>query len=135
MRTLVVLGIIVASGILFARLTGARAEPEPSFSIGQKSQEKIAAKVFITASSPVATLELRNAEGTALPFLPNDSGIYSGELAIDPASPAVFIRVVWQEREAGNRFVKLVVEAPEQDTFTHVFDARGDIDDFVELPF
>jgi hypothetical protein len=32
-------------------------------------------------------------------------------------------------------FAKLVVEAEGKETFTHVFDADGDIDDFVELPF
>lgn len=35
----------------------------------------------------------------------------------------------------GSFFAKLTVEAPGKETFTHVFDAPGDIDDFVELPF
>jgi hypothetical protein len=32
-------------------------------------------------------------------------------------------------------FAKLIVEAEGEETFVHVFDAKGDIDDFVELPF
>ena len=33
-----------------------------------------------------------------------------------------------------HRFAKLTLEIPRQPTFTHVFDADGDIDDFLELP-
>lgn len=118
------------------RLTGGgtRAEVIPVPVATEANRETVPAKVFVTLSSPATGLGLESGNA-AVDFPPNSSGNYSGELAIDAGSPVVFLNVVWQEKEAGNRFAKLVVEAPGQETFTHIFDATGDIDDFVELPF
>ncbi|RYD37914.1 MAG: hypothetical protein EOP85_17275 [Verrucomicrobiaceae bacterium] len=61
----------------------------------------------------------------------------SGSLELNPANPSLGLIVRWKTAVAPgeHRFAKLTLEAPGQPTFTHVFDADGDIDDFIELPF
>lgn len=61
----------------------------------------------------------------------------TGTLELDPANPHVALAIRWKSAPpAGeSRFAKLTVEAPGRETFVHVFDAPGDIDDLVELPF
>lgn len=68
--------------------------------------------------------------------LANDSPM-SGMLEIDPSNPQVTLVVRWQNPTivGEHRFAKLTLEVPGQESFTHVFDAAGDIDDFIELPF
>lgn len=61
----------------------------------------------------------------------------TGTLELDPANPRVAVSIRWKSppTPGESRFAKLTVEAPGQETFVHVFDAPGDIDDLVELPF
>ena len=68
--------------------------------------------------------------------LPEQATI-SGMLELDPNNPRLGLVVRWKNPSAPgeHRFAKLTLEAPGQETFTHVFDAVGDIDDFLELPF
>ena len=73
-----------------------------------------------------------------VPLVRSADGKLSGTAYIDPENPVVFLKVSSLAKAAddGQRiFAKLVVEAEGEATFTHVFDADGDIDDFVELPF
>ncbi|MES2997638.1 MAG: hypothetical protein V4733_12595 [Verrucomicrobiota bacterium] len=60
----------------------------------------------------------------------------SGVLSMDARNPAVSLRVNWQTPPASGeqRFAKLILEWPGKPTLTRVFDAPGDIDDFLELP-
>lgn len=60
----------------------------------------------------------------------------TGTLELDPGNPRVSLAVHWKSPAEAweHRFAKLTVEAPGQATFTHIFDAPGDIDDLVELP-
>ncbi len=60
----------------------------------------------------------------------------SGNLELDPTSPRLGLVVRWKNPAAAgeHRFAKVTLEVPGQDTFTHVFDAGGDIDEFLELP-
>lgn len=69
-------------------------------------------------------------------FSPGENPI-SGKLELDPLNPRLSVLVRWKNALAADehRFAKLTVEAPGQETFTHGFDAAGDIDDFIELPF
>jgi hypothetical protein len=60
---------------------------------------------------------------------------FSTEITIEKKEPVIYLNVVWSQVSGNRRFAKLVVEAEGRETFTHVFDADGDIDDFVELPF
>jgi hypothetical protein len=63
-------------------------------------------------------------------------GTISGTLEIDTANPSLALTVQWKNPSASgeHRFAKLILEAPGQDTLTHVFDADGDIDELLELP-
>lgn len=85
-------------------------------------------------SDPAAVVEIDTGE---LIRPPVDAATLSGTLEIDPKNPHVALVVRWKNPAAAgeHRFAKLTLEAPGQDTFTHVFDADGDIDDFLELPF
>ena len=85
-------------------------------------------------SAPAALVEIDSGK----PIQPPVEGpSLSGTLELDPANPHVGLIVRWKTpASAGeHRFAKLTLEPPGQDTFTHVFDAAGDIDDFLELPF
>ncbi|RYD17430.1 MAG: hypothetical protein EOP88_26620 [Verrucomicrobiaceae bacterium] len=66
----------------------------------------------------------------------SDSAI-SGGIVLDSRNPSLGLIVRWKSptTPGEHRFAKLTLEAPGQPTFTHVFDADGDIDDFLELPF
>jgi len=85
-------------------------------------------------SDPAAVVQIDTGE---LIRPPTDAATLSGTLELDPKNPHVALVVRWKNpASAGeHRFAKLTLEAPGQDTFTHVFDADGDIDDFLELPF
>ena len=92
------------------------------------------AKVFVTLSGPATSVKIDGSRGAVDLGEPVD-GIYSGTVSVDPDSKILLLSVKWAEETKGRCFAKLVVEAKHSETFTHVFDAPGDIDDFVELPF
>lgn len=85
-------------------------------------------------SAPAAQVEI-HAASVVTPSL--DSSPLAGNLVLDSKNPQVAIIVRWTIPTAPgeHRFAKLTLEAPGQETLTHVFDADGDIDDFLELPF
>ena len=58
-------------------------------------------------------------------------------LELDSQNPRVGLVIRWKNSTAPgeHRFAKLTLEAPGQATFIHTFDAGGDIDDLLELPF
>ncbi len=60
----------------------------------------------------------------------------AGSLTLDPANPQLSLIVRWKNPPAvgEHRFAQLTLEPPGQQTLVHVFDADGDIDDFLELP-
>lgn len=140
-----ILVAIVAAGFLFMGLTAA---PNIEAAAGTDSQvstgtgeRQIPARVYLTFSERVSELELtlgntrisnsrRLTEGKK-----GDWWDWAGELSINPAKPMLFLKIGWESIEKGHRFAKLVVEADGRETFTHFFEAEGDIDDFVELPF
>ncbi|GAA5116386.1 hypothetical protein GCM10023212_02830 [Luteolibacter yonseiensis] len=117
-------------------MTSSRSGPVPTESsapVAKPEKTKNAAPFRLVLSAPAtevvlsATNEIRT--GAA-------GGGVSGTLEIDPANPAVSLSVRWKNPPAPgeHRFAKLTLEAAGQDTFNHVFDAGGDIDDFLELP-
>lgn len=140
-RTLLILAALVVSGIGFARLThketaanGPQGVEEPARS------EEISAKIFLTFSEAAGSVQLNSGNRSIMAGLPGNeakmtSREFSAELTIEKNEPVIFLNVVWSQDSGNRRFAKLVVEAEGQETFTHVFDADGDIDDFVELPF
>ena len=129
--------VIAASGFLFVRLTAA-----PKLEAGNAPDEgaistpvnAIVAKVFLTLSGKAEQVAVEGVAG-AIVLKETSSGTYSGEVAIDGEAALLFVRVSWNAEEDAHRFAKLVVEVPGKETFTHVFDAPGDIDNFIELPF
>ncbi len=132
-----ILVVIAASGFLFVRLTAA-----PKVEVGYTPVEDAAtdagngmvAKVYLTLSGTADKVAVEGASG-AVTLSETATGTFSGEVEIAGDSPVVSVMVVWLEEGAAHRFAKLVVEAPGEETFTRVFDAPGNIDDFVELPF
>jgi hypothetical protein len=60
----------------------------------------------------------------------------TGVLELDARNPRVGLVIRWKHpaTHGERRFARLTLEPPGQAAFTHVFDADGDIDDFLELP-
>ncbi len=98
------------------------------------SQPRTAVPFRLALSAAASSVEIDTGHAIRLPAnaLP-----ISGTLELDPQNPRVALIVRWTSPPTAGerRFAKLTLEAPGQDTFTHVFDAEGDIDDFLELPF
>ena len=97
----------------------------------------VTAKVHLTLSHLSGFYALTVGEEN-VPLSRGEHGGLSGTASIDPDNPVVFLKVscLAKAPNDGQRiFAKLVVEAEGEETFTHVFDSDGDIDDFVELPF
>ena len=123
--------MITAAGL--QRVTSARTE-ESSPILPEKPQLAASAIPFrLILSAPAAAVEINT--GKPLQLSPQEMPI-SGTLEIDAADPHLALIVRWKNPPAAgeHRFAKLTLEAPKQPTFTHVFDADGDIDDFLELP-
>ncbi|QTN33993.1 hypothetical protein HZ994_17270 [Akkermansiaceae bacterium] len=76
--------------------------------------------------------------GGAVELTRQEQWDFSGTALIDPSDPIVSLKALPNDpKRTGvpRMFAKLVVETEGKKTFTHVFDATGVIDDFVELPF
>ncbi|MFN5580762.1 MAG: hypothetical protein ACK49X_14240, partial [Akkermansiaceae bacterium] len=69
--------------------------------------------------------------------LSSESGIepLTGDIIIDTDKPVVYLKVNWYELADRRGFAKLVIEATGQETVTQVFDATGNLDEFLELTF
>ena len=141
LRTFLILAALVVSGIGFARLTHKGAEvPAESVEEVTAKNEMIPAKVFLTFSEAAGSVQLNSGDRSTMAGLPGNLETmtwreFSTEITIEKKEPVIYLNVVWSQVSGNRRFAKLVVEAEGRETFTHVFDADGDIDDFVELPF
>ena len=127
---------LAATAVGLARVTssrGADTSPPLSPAVVKSDARKNAVPYRLLLSAPAtevvltATNEVRNAAS---------DGNISGTLEIDPANPNLSLTVRWKNPPAAgeHRFAKITLEAAGKETFTHVFDADGDIDDFLELP-
>jgi hypothetical protein len=124
--------MITAAGL--QRVTSARTEKTPPM-LREKLKPTASAIPFrLVLSAPAAAVEINT--GKPLQLSSEEMPI-SGTLEMDPTNPHLALIVRWKNPPAAgeHRFAKLTLEAPKQPTFTHVFDADGDIDDFLELPF
>ncbi len=132
-----ILVVIATAGFVFARLT---APAEVKQVVVEKERDPnapidvIRAKVYVTLSGGAKTVGLF-ANAGFYRFGESEKGVYSGDLKIAKDNPVLEVKVDWLEEGKTRHFAKVVVEAEGQETFTHVFDAEGDIYDFVELPF
>ena len=128
MRSILVFLVILGTGFLFFRLT--RVDANVAVVEGEvvenDSAEVLFGRYFLTLSDEAASVEVRGASV--------GKGV-SGEVSIDEENPVIFLQVKWRNESKRHKFTKLVLEVDGQKTSTHVFDASGDIDDFVELDF
>lgn len=87
----------------------------------------------LVLSAPAAAVEIDTGK---LSRPDTNESPLSGTLEMDAANPRVALVVRWKNPPSAgeHRFAKLALEPPGQDTFVKVFDADGDIDDFIELP-
>ena len=128
---------LAVTGVGMMRVTATRESLHPSIpvaSINTPPPPRKSMLFRLLLSDPAALVEI----DTGKPIRPPvDESTISGTLEFDPKNPHVGLRVRWKTTAAAgeHRFAKLTLEAPGQETFTHVFDAGGDIDDFLELPF
>lgn len=128
---------LAATAAGLARVTTSRVEADsparPILPDGQPTK-KNGVPFRLVLSAPASEVIL----DAASPLRPATAdGTISGTLEINPDNPSLGLTVRWKNPPVAgeHRFAKLTLEAPGQPTFTHVFDADGDIDDFLELPF
>ena len=137
MRTLLILAALLVAGAGFGRLTQRESPRERIPAEVRSPSVLLPAKFYLTLSHVSGFHELTVGDERISLSRASD-GRWVGSGSIDPGNPVVFFKVSCMPRIPGDgqrTFAKLVVEADGEETFTHVFDADGDIDDFVELPF
>jgi hypothetical protein len=126
---------LAATGLGLLRVTAARDDRLTGPEIAEKSPAVAATSIpfRLLLSAPAAEIVIDTGKSLRPP---TDGLPVSGSLELDPRNPHIGLIVRWKNpATAGERrFAKLTLEAPGQETFTHVFDAAGDIDDFIELP-
>lgn len=129
---------LAATAAGLARVTSSRGDrltPDRTGTVVEKTAaSKNAVPFRLLLSAPASEIVI-DAAGELRPA--PDSGLLSGSVPLDPDNPTLGLVVRWknQATPGEHRFAKLTLEAPGQPTFTHVFDADGDIDDLIELPF
>lgn len=138
-RTALILLAILASGLVFSHLT---AEPKSKPAVGggttePKTKIQIRARYILTLSERAAFVEVKSAGETSSWNLSSESGIepLTGDIIIDTDKPVIYLKVNWYELGDRRGFAKLVIEATGQETVTQVFDAMGNLDEFLELTF
>lgn len=127
---------LMVTAVGLARVTAARGvetSPVPVASAEKQAVARNSTPFRLVLSAPAVAVELDSGKAVH-PKL--DEPVISGTLEIDPANPHVALVVRWKNTASPDehRFAKLTIEAPGQETLTHVFDADGDIDDILELP-
>ncbi len=134
-RFILLVFALAATGVGLLRVTAARSTAEPAAKPPVAGRAALAAVPFrLVLSAPAAVVEIDTGH---LIRPAAESSPISGMLELDPNNPRLGLVVRWKTPVADgeHRFAKLTLEAPGQATFTHVFDAAGDLDDFLELPF
>ena len=135
LRFTILIFALAAAGAGMFRITSAngrevlpkRIEREKPLAVGN------AVPFRVLLSHPAASVEIMaSSEIRVAP----DGNSFTGAMEMDPENPHFSINVRWMSPPATgeHRFAKITLEPPGRDTFTHVFDADGDIDDFLELP-
>jgi hypothetical protein len=136
-RTLILAISLLMAGfglnhLIAAKPTTTPVSPKDSAPPGPTSSLNIPFELRLSASADSITLE--GADGPQT-IDPTRSPI-TGRIALDPANPTIALAIRWKSAPAPGeyRFAKLVLMPPGRETSTHIFDATGDIDDFIELP-
>ena len=134
-RFILLVFALAATAVGLLRVTAARGNGDLTPKLPVVEQAALAAVPFhLVLSAPAALVEIDTGH---LIRPPVEQSTVSGMLELDPNNPRLGLVVRWKNPSAAgeHRFAKLTLEAPGQPTFTHVFDAAGDLDDFLELPF
>ena len=134
-RFILLVFALAATAVGLLRVTAARGNGDPTPKPTVVAQAALAAVPFrLVLSAPATAVEIDT--GRVIRPLTEQSTV-SGMLQLDPNNPRLGLVVRWKNPSAPgeHRFAKLTLEAPSQETFSQVFDAVGDIDDFLELPF
>lgn len=118
-----------------ARITAARDHSSPGPARAGEIATPTAAQTPFRLLLSAEASELEIDTGSIIRPSLNGSEI-AGTLDLDPQNPRVALVVRWKQpaAEGEHRFAKLTLELPGRPTFTHVFDARGDLDELLELP-
>lgn len=127
---------LAATGLGLARVTAPRNEGStaaPALAVPAAVFEGTAVPFRLLLSAPAAAVEIDTGK-VIRPHL--DGSPISGVLELESENPRVGLVIRWKQPTAHGerRFARLTLDLPGQDTATHVFDADGDIDDFLELP-
>ncbi len=127
---------LVATGFGLLRVTAVQTHPQAINSgIVQPQRVAVIPKIpfRLQLSVPATTVTIDTGK---LSHPLREGSLLSGSLELDPQNPRIGLVIRWQNPPAPGEyhFAKLTLEAPGQATLTHVFDAQGDIDDFLELP-
>ncbi len=128
---------LLLTGVGLLRITSASTptsgKKPPAPSLQDRPSRKIPFQLLLSA--PASSVEIDSGAGPQI-FPPADTPLLVGNLTFSGPNPQLTLTVKWQTPPAPgeHRFAKLTLEAPGQPTFHHVFDAAGDIDDFLELP-
>ncbi len=134
-RFILLVFALAATAVGLLRVTAARGTADLTPPPPHVERAPLAAVPFhLVLSAPAAAVEI----DTGHLIRPQvEQSAVSGMLELDPNNPRLGLVVRWKNPSTPgeHRFAKLTLEAPGQATFTHVFDAAGDIDDFLELPF
>lgn len=118
------------------RVTASRAAVDAQVeAVVPRVEESALVPFRLVLSAPAASVTLDT--GGVAPTVSPDQLPIIGKLVLDPQNPRISLVVHWKNPPTAgeHRFAKLTLEAPGQATVSHVFDAAGDIDDFLELPF
>jgi hypothetical protein len=126
---------LTATGFGLQRVTAVKTDthPETPVSSGDKSAV-VTAPYHLLLSAPADSVEI----DTGRVVRPStEQSVISGLLELDAKNPRLELIVHWKNAPTTgeHRFAKLTIERPGQETLVHFFDADGDIDDILELPF
>lgn len=128
---------LAASGLGLVRITSAGSSgnlPESVTTIAKSESVVSRIPYHLLLSAPASLIEIDT--GHQVRPSPDASPI-TGMLELEAGNPRVALIVRWKNpaNPGEHRFAKLTLEAPGKETLTHVFDANGDIEDLLELPF
>jgi len=134
-RSILLALVLGGAGAVLWHVTIQKTTPNsPARAVAQlPSTDGIFVPFHLVLSAPASTVTING--GQQIQLTPADSSL-TGKLEMDPQNPRIALNIHWVSaaNTGEHRFAKITLEVPAQETFTHVFDAQGDIDDFIELP-
>lgn len=134
-RFIVLVVALTATGFGLQRVTAVKADTHqetPVASLEKPAAVMVPFHLLLSAQADAVEID------TGRVIRPSaEHSVISGLLELDSKNPQLGLVVRWKNTTTTgeHRFAKLTLERPGQDTIVHVFDADGDIDDILELPY